>query len=280
MKLRSFALALVLPVMVIAATACKDKDKGGGDGGASGAGSAGSSGSAAAGGSAGGSGSAAPEAKSAAPKDMTVDQFLTKAPPAACKTITSCKNDKVKVTATMPLMLVAGFGTMDKPDLQKDLKAIDTAMKGEKRWTLNEAECGTYATVSMKVLGVEGETLKAKVGKTVAYDATKAAACLEALGKAPEACATENKLAAEPKMKEMEAFDKELKPAMDAWLKPCEGVIDGMVDEGGACESDVECKGKGAKCKGGAKGGPAPKKDPKAAASAAPAAGKTCQGKK
>lgn len=251
MKLRLAALAFSLSAVAVVTPGCKDK---GGAGGAGGAGSASAGASAAA--------SAAPEVKASPAADVTVDQFVSKGPPAACKTITSCKNDKVKVVATMPIMLIAGFGTLDKPELGKELKAVDTAMKADKRFTPNESECTTMAGIAMKVLGIDGEAMKAKVGKTISYDPKKGAACLEALAKAPDACATETKLPAEPKMKEMESFDKELKPTMDAYLKPCEGVIEGMVDEGGACESDVECKGKGAKCK--AAGGAKPK-DPKAA---------------
>lgn len=261
MMLRPVALALALSAVALTTSACKDKDKGG----------AGGAGSASAGGSAG-AGSSAPEAKAApAPAaDVTIDQFVAKGPPAACKTIASCKNDKVKVVATMPVMLIAGFGTMDKPELQKDMKAVDTTMKADKRFTPNESECTTLSGIALKVLGIDGEALKAKVGKTVSYDPKKGAACLEALAKSPDACATESKLATEPKMKEMEAFDKELKPAMEAFLKPCEGVIEGLVDEGGACDTDVECKGKGAKCKAaGAK-----PKDPKATKP------KTCTAKK
>ncbi len=251
MKLRN-ALVLGVSAAFVMLSACKNK----GDAAADAAGGGAASGSAAASAVA----SAAPP-----PADVTIDQFVAKGPPAACKTIASCKNDKVKVVATTPVMLIAAFGTIDKPELAKDMKGVETSMKAEKRWTPNEAECTTLGGIALKVLGIDGQALKSKVGKTVSYDAKKAAACLDTLAKAPDACAQESKLAGEPKMKEMEAFDKELKPAMDAWLKPCEGVIEGMVDEGGACESDVECKGK-SKCKAGG-GGAKPKdktKDPKA----------------
>ncbi len=204
---------------------------------------------------------AAPEAKpadkAAAPADMPLDQFLTKVVPAACKTITECKNDKVKVAATMPVMMVAGFGTMDKPELGKEVKSVDASMKADKRFLPNEAECTTLGNVSMKVLGMQADALNAKVGKTVSYDAKKAAACVASLAKAPDACGTEVKLASEPKMKEMEGFSKELEPALDGFVKPCQDVVSGLVEAGGACELDVECKGKGAKCKAakGAKAG-------------------------
>ncbi|MBX3188596.1 MAG: hypothetical protein KF819_16385 [Labilithrix sp.] len=261
MKLRLAALALSLSAVVVVTSSCKDKESAA-DAKEGGAGSAAPEGSAAASAVA----SAAPEAKASPAQDVTIDQFVAKGPPAACKTITSCKNDKVKVVVTMPIMLVAGFGTLDKPELGKELKAVDTSMKAEKRFTPSESECTTLSGIALKVLGIDGESLKAKIDKTISYDAKKAAACLDALATAPEACAQETKLATEPKMKEMEAFDKELKPSMEAYLKPCEGVIEGLVDEGGACESDVECKGKGAKCKaaGGAKAKDAKAKDAKA----------------
>lgn len=207
-----------------------------------------------------------PAEKAAAPADMPLDQFLTKVVPAACKTITQCKNDKVKVAATMPVMLVAGFGTIDKPELGKEVKSVDTSMKADKRFLPNETECTTLGTVAMKVLGMQADTLNGKVGKTIAYDSKKASACIASMNKAPDACATEVKLATEPKMKEMEGFSKEVEPSLDAFAKPCQDVVSGLVEAGGACELDVECKGKGAKCKG-EKGGKA----------GAKAEAKTCQ---
>jgi hypothetical protein len=194
------------------------------------------------------------EKAAAAPAELPLDQFLTKAVPAACKTIAECKNDKMKVATTMPVMLIAGFGTIDKPELGNEVKAVNTSMKADKRFVPNEKECTTLGGVAMKVLGMQADALNGKVGKTIAYDAKKAATCVDSLSKAPDACGTEVKLANEPKMSEMEGFSKELKPALDGFAKPCEDVITGLVDAGGACELDVECKGKGAKCKP-AKGG-------------------------
>ena len=71
----------------------------------------------------------------------------------------------------------------------------------------------------------------------------------------PEQCKTEVKLATEPKFKDIDAFGKELHDPLEAYAKPCEDVITGTVEVGGACDSDVECKVKGAKCQKG--------KDPK-----------------
>lgn len=192
---------------------------------------------------------AAAEPKAAANDDVPLDQFLAKSVPAACKTIATCKNDKVKVAATMPIMLIAGFGTIDKPELGNELKSAETSMKKDKRFVPNESECTTYGNVAMKVLGMQADALNAKVGKTIAYDSKKAAACLASIKKGPDACATEVKLAAEPKMNEIDAISKEVDPALDALTKPCDDVITGLVDAGGACDLDVECKGKGSKCK-------------------------------
>jgi hypothetical protein len=56
------------------------------------------------------------------------------------------------------------------------------------------------------------------------------------------------KLATEPKFKEIDAFSKELHDPLDAYGKPCEDVVTGLLEAGAACEYDVECKGKGLKC--------------------------------
>lgn len=222
---------------------------------------------------------AAPKAASAAaaaPKDPTLEEFVAKTPAAACKTLTTCKNDKVKAVASMSAMLVVGFGTIDKPDLAKDVKSIDTAWKNEKRFLPTESECNTLGGIAMKVVGMDASTLAPHLGKTIAYDAQKAGACLASLSTQPAACAEEVKLAAEPKMKEIESMEKELKPSLDGFAKPCEGVLTGLVESGGACEIDAECKGEKAKCKpaAAAKNGKAAKGSK--AAKAAPE-GKTCQ---
>lgn len=236
MKLSHMTVTLVAAIACLGTAACKGKDDG--------ANATTTAASVAA------TGDKPAEKAAAAPAEMPLDQFLTKVVPAACRTITSCKNDKMKVAATMPVMLVAGFGTIDKPELGKEVKSVDTSMKADKRFVPNEAECTTLGNVAMKVLGMQADTLNAKVGKTIAYDSKKAAACVASMSKAPDACGTEVKLATEPKMSEMDGFSKELKPALDGFAKPCEDVITGLVDAGGACELDVECKGKGAKCKG------------------------------
>jgi hypothetical protein len=185
-----------------------------------------------------------------ASSELPVDQFLSKLPPTACKTLEGCKNDKLKVVVTMPAMLIAGFGTLDKPELQKELEPVNAGMKSSKRFLPNESECTTLGGVALKVLGMEAKSIEAKIGKTVKYDAKKAAACIDELGKAPPACGTAVKLEAEPKMKDMEAMSKELKGDVEAYAKPCEEVFEGTVEAGGACELDVECKGKDVKCKG------------------------------
>jgi hypothetical protein len=256
MNFKHLTVLSLAAVAAFASTACKSKDAGSGTT---------TSASAAASNSAG----TKPAEKAAAPAEVPLDQFLTKVVPATCKTITECKNDKMKVTATMPILLITGFGTIDKPDLAKEVKGVDASMKADKRFLPNEKECTTLGNVALKVLDMQPDKLNSKVGKTISYDSKKAATCIAALGKAPNECSTEVKLATEPKMGEMDGFSKEMKPSLDAFAQPCEDVIAGLVDVGGACESDVECKGKGVKCKApaGAKGGKA-------------ATGKVCQPKK
>jgi hypothetical protein len=258
MKLAHLTVVSVAALAVFGSVACKGKD-----------GNAGTTTSAASVDTNG----TKPAEKAAAPAEVPLDQFLTKVVPATCKTITECKNDKVKVAATMPVMLITGFGTIDKPELGKEVKGVDDSMKADKRFIPNEKECTTLGNVALKVLDMDAEKLNAKVGKTIAYDAKKASACITSLGKAPNECSTEVKLATEPKMGEIDAISKEVKPSLDGFAQPCEDVVTGLVDVGGACDSDLECKGKGMKCKAGAasKG---------AAKGGKTAAGKVCQPKK
>jgi len=216
-------------------------------------------------------------AEKAADVDPTLDQFLTKVAPTSCKTLSQCKNDKVKVAATMPVMLIDGFGTIDKPELGKQVKGVDDSMKADKRFLPNETECTTLGNVALQVMDMKADSLNAKVGKTISYDGKKASACLASLSKAPTECSTEVKLATEPKMGEMDSFSKEVKPSLDAFTKPCEDVISGLVDNGGACDTDVECKTKGSKCKAAAAGKGAGKGAKGAKSAAGPA--KVCTAK-
>jgi hypothetical protein len=199
--------------------------------------------------------SAVPSASASAqaPQDIPVDQFLSKIAPATCQVISQCKNDKVKATMTTSVLLIASFGSLDKPDLQKQMSGIDKGMKADKRWLPNDAECATIGNVALQVLGLKAEVVKEKTGKTMAYDGKKAASCLASLATPPDPCKTEVKLATEPKFSEIDKFSKELDSAMDAYANPCKDVVTGTVALNGACEYDLECKDKDAKCQAGKK---------------------------
>ncbi len=182
-------------------------------------------------------------------KSIPVDQFLTKIAPTTCTWLDQCKNEKIKaVTATMGMM-IAGFGTMDKPELAAQVKTVGEGMKKENRHLPNKQECDTIGGVVMKVIGLTPDAVNAKVGKTLQYDGEKAAACLATLASPFAPCETEVKLTSEPKMSELESFEKEFKDQLDAHTKACEGVFAGLVEAGQACEYDFECKGEHSKCK-------------------------------
>jgi len=235
MKASASFLVLTLGMAALATVSCKKKGAAdGADAEATAAGSA--------------AASSAPAAAPPAPKDLTVDEFVAKIAPTTCKMVDQCKNDKVKATVSMTAMMFASFGSFDKPDLQKQVGDVGKTMKAEKRWLPSEAECGTIGGVALKVLGMSPEVLKDRVGKSVSYDAKKASACITSLGSQPDVCKTEVKLATEPKFKEIDTFSKELHDPLDAYGKPCEGVVEGLVDVGGACDYDLECKGKGNSC--------------------------------
>ncbi|HSO36054.1 MAG TPA: hypothetical protein VLT33_26185 [Labilithrix sp.] len=238
MKASASYLALALAVAGAATVSCKDKGAGKGDAAAA------SSASSAAGAAASGSAAAATPAATA---ELSLEDFVGKVAPTTCKMLEQCKNDKVKATVTTTVMMVAGFGSMDKPELAKEVSAVGKTMKAEKRWLPNEAECATTGNVALKVVGMN-ETLKARVGKSVAYDGKKAASCIASIANAPDACKTEVKLATEPKFKEIDTFSKELHDPLEAYGKPCEDVVSGLVEAGAACEYDLECKGKDTKC--------------------------------
>ena len=184
-----------------------------------------------------------------APADVPLDQFIGKISPSTCKMLDDCKNDKVKVVVATSAILVASFGSMDNPEAQKQISAIDKSMKADKRFLPNNAECNTIGGVALGVLGMKADAIQPKVGKTVAYDGKKAAACLASISTPPDACKTEAKVTTEPKMKDIDSMSSELKPALESYAKACEEVMTGLVDAGGACEYEFECKGKDMKCK-------------------------------
>lgn len=197
-------------------------------------------------------GSASAVASAAAPAPastaLTVDALLTKLAPTVCSSMEQCKNDKVKAIVAMSGMMIAGFGAMDKPALKKQMDGVDATMKKGKRWMPNKQECATIGSVALQVLGMTPEALKPKIGKTVKFDGDKAAQCLKELSSISE-CKTEVKLAKEPKLGDIDKFDKELGKSTDAETKACNEMFTGMVEPGGDCEQDYECKGDHAKCK-------------------------------
>lgn len=194
----------------------------------------------------------APAAAPEKPKGVPVTDFLAKLAPTTCSWIDQCKNEKFKVVTSTMGMMIAGMGAMDKPELGKKLQGIGDAMKTEKRAFPNKQECETIGGVVLQLAGMTPEIIQAKVGKTVQYDEAKGAACLAALEKPLAACATEVKLTGEPKLSELDGFEKEFKGDLDSQTKVCEEALSGMVEAGGACEYEFECKGANAKCKGAA----------------------------
>ena len=203
--------------------------------------------------------------------EIPVDQFIAKLAPSTCKMFDECKNDKLKVVVSASAMMIAGFGSMGDPEAQKQVSAVDKSMKADKRFIPNNAECTTIGNIAVGVMGMKADDVKGRIGKTVNYDAKKAASCIASVSTPPEVCKTEAKVTTEPKMSDIDSMSKELKPALESYAKACEEVMTGMVEPGGACEFEFECKGKDMKCKTGAPGA-------KAAKGTKPT--KTCQSKK
>lgn len=213
--------------------------------------------------------SAAPAAASAAtPKPaaqgIPVDKFAAEIAPTTCDWIEQCKNDKVKAIPVMMAMMVAGFGSMGKPALKKQMDAVSKSMDKDKRWLPNKQECLTIGGIALKLQGLSADTLKAKIGKTVKYDPVKASACLASFKSPFAPCKKEVKLAKDPNLGQTDKFEKQFKGKLDAYTKACNGALTGMVALGGTCEYGFECKGEHTGCR------PDPKDHKK----------KTCQAKK
>lgn len=192
---------------------------------------------------------AATSEKKAEETSLTAEAFLSKITPTTCNWVTQCKNDKVKATVATMAMMVASFGSMDRPELAKQMKGVDESMKKDKRWFPTSSECTTIGNVSLQVLGLTSEQLTAKIGKTVKYDGEKAAQCIAQLSSRFKPCETELKLEKEPKLGEIDKFSNELKGDLEAHTKACEGVLTGMVEAGKACEQSFECAGEKSECK-------------------------------
>jgi hypothetical protein len=176
---------------------------------------------------------------------MTVDQFASKLTPTACKAIDQCKNEEVKSATSTMLLFAASMAAMQDKEMQKKLKPISDTLEKEKRFFLKEDECNTVFGSFTGETGMDGETLKAKVGKTIEFDAEKAQACLDNM-MSVKACEKEVKLEKELKMKDMEKVMKDAK--LEDALKPCQTAIVGKVAEGENCDYEYECKGDDVKC--------------------------------
>ncbi len=177
--------------------------------------------------------------------EMTVAQFSDKLVPTACTALDTCKNEKLKAGATAMVMMTAGFGAMGDKDFAKKVKPVQDAMKKDERTALTGDECNTVLGAFTEKSGIDGETLSAKVGKTIEFDPAKAEKCLAQL-ESIKACEEEVKLEGEMKMQELDKVLKESK--FQESLKVCDEVMKGTLAEGDECEYSWECSGEALKC--------------------------------
>jgi hypothetical protein len=185
-----------------------------------------------------------------APKSLTVAQFTTDMPAAACKALTTCKNEEVSTSVGAMVMLMAGFAAMQDPALGKELKGIGDTMKTEKRNAMNGDECTKVMGALTKTIGFTADKVQASVdGKKAEFNGEKAAACTAALATQPNFCKEEKKLTKEPNMGEMDKMMKAYEKDVEAYLQPCKDTLVGKVAEGEACEFDFECAGEKTACK-------------------------------
>ncbi len=226
-------------VGLLSLTACGDKTD------------AAASGSASAKPAASGAASGAPKKEEpAAAKPLTLAQFTTDVPVAACKTVVSCKNEEVSVSAGTTMQMVAGFGGMDDPKITADLKAIGEAMEKDKRQVMNASECTTVMGAVTKVSGFSAEKIQPSIdAKKVEFNGEKAAACLAAVSAEPPFCKEEKKVKPDLKLADLEKIMKPYQKEFEDHLKACDGALVGKVAIGEACESGFECAGDEVDCK-------------------------------
>jgi hypothetical protein len=184
------------------------------------------------------------------PKSLTVAQFTTDAPAAACKVLATCKNEEVTASISAMMVLIAGFASLKDKAMQDELKAVGDAMKKENRHSLNGDECTKVMGAITKATGFNAEKIQASIdAKKVEFNAEKAAACSAALSTPPKACAEEKKLTGEPKMEDLDKMMKGYEKDFEEYLKPCQEAFVGKVAAGEACENDFECAGEKVECK-------------------------------
>ena len=116
------------------------------------------------------------------PKSLTVAQFTSDMPAAACKALTTCKNEEVSVSLGAMVMFMAGLSAMQDPAVGKELKAIGDTMKTEKRNVMNGEECTKVMGALTKTMGFTADKVQASVdAKKAEFNGEKAAACTAAL---------------------------------------------------------------------------------------------------
>ena len=185
-----------------------------------------------------------------APKQLTLAQFATDAPTAACKALTTCKNEEVSVSVGSALQLVAGFGGLDDPKIVADMKEVGRAMRKDNRQAMNAAECTTVMGAIATTSGFTPAKLQAAVdAKKTEFNAEKGAACLAAISTEAPFCKLEKTVKPDLKLGELEVIMKTYRKDLDTFMKSCNDALVGKVAVGAACEHDFECAGEDGRCK-------------------------------
>lgn len=184
-----------------------------------------------------------PPAK-AVPTTMDTAGFTAQLPSSACDTIQQCKNEEMRGYVEFMMAFMGGFASMDKTTgLAPIMSKVGESMKAEKRILLNRDECEPILTKLLELNGMIGAPLtKSMESKRAVFDAEKATQCIENFKTPPAQCTEAKQLAEEIKMSKAEGFEKQFQGPLRDYLKTCGEVIQGTVDEGGACDTDSECK--------------------------------------
>jgi hypothetical protein len=231
-------LILATFLAMVATAACGDKTDAAGSGSVSA--------------SPAGSGAASAAAKKDEPvaaKALTLAQFTTDMPAAACKTMAACKNEEVTAGIGFAMQMMAGFGGMDDPKIAADSKSVAESMKKDGRQTMNAAECTTIMGAVTTLSGFSAEKFQAAIdAKKVEFNGDKAAACVAALSAEPAFCKDEKKVKPDLKFGDIDAMMKPYEKDLEAYLKSCGEALVGKVAAGEPCESNFECAGENVAC--------------------------------
>jgi len=192
----------------------------------------------------------------APPPPVKMDQaaFTAQLPSAACDAMQKCKNEEMRGYVEFMMMFMGGFGSLDKTTgLAPIMEKIGKGIKNENRFLLNQEECNSLLSKLLDIQGMTGAQLsKSLESNKATFDAAAATQCVEGFKTLPSQCSETKQLTEELKMGKVKGLEQQFQKTLVDYLKSCGDAIQGTVDDGGACDTDQECKvGKCRRAEGG-----------------------------